>query len=185
MSTRSQTPTATGIRQMAEQHGVAYVRTESDRLAHHITRLTGDHVELDEVEQMLIALQRAGHVSRAELLTLQASYLREAKQRRSTRSAISRSAAICATSPKKAAAILSDGLSIRLLSRDLIRHLQSWGTRRPSHTSMRQSDDRQRCPVVASIAVAAVNRGGGRSGHGRRAHGMRSLAYERCRRLTD
>jgi hypothetical protein len=80
MSTRSQTATATVIRRMAEQHRVVYVQTESDRLAHHITRLAGDHVELDEVEQMLIALQRAGHVSRTELVRLQASYLREAKQ---------------------------------------------------------------------------------------------------------
>jgi hypothetical protein len=65
---------------MAEQHRVAYVPTETDRLAHHITGLAGDHVELDEVEQMLIALQRAGHVSRTELVRLQASYLREAKR---------------------------------------------------------------------------------------------------------
>jgi hypothetical protein len=80
MSERPQTATATVIRQMAEQYRVAYVQTESDRLAHHITRLAGDYVELDEVEQMLIALQRAGHVSRTELVRLQASYLREAKQ---------------------------------------------------------------------------------------------------------
>jgi hypothetical protein len=79
MSKRHQSATATVIRQMAERHHVTYVRTETDALAHHITRLAGDHVELDEVERMLIALQRAGHVSRAELVRLQASYLRETK----------------------------------------------------------------------------------------------------------
>jgi hypothetical protein len=77
MASRPLTATATVIRQMAERHRVAYVGTEGDRLAGHITRLAGDHVELDEVEHMLIALQRAGHVSRAELIQLQADYLRE------------------------------------------------------------------------------------------------------------
>ena len=79
MSERHQSATAIAIRQMAERHHVTYVRTETDALAHHMTRLAGDDVELDEVEQILIALQRAGHVSRAELVRLQASYLRETK----------------------------------------------------------------------------------------------------------
>ena len=79
MSARPQGATATRIRNLARKYEVAYVRTQSDALANHITRLAGDHVELDEVEQLLIALQRAGHLSRAELVHLQASYLREAK----------------------------------------------------------------------------------------------------------
>ena len=52
--------------------------TISGALAHHITRLSGDDVELDEIEQLLIALQRARHLTRTELVRLQASYLREA-----------------------------------------------------------------------------------------------------------
>jgi hypothetical protein len=48
-------------------------------LAHHITRLAGDDVELDEIEQLLIALQRSGHLSRAEMIQLQAAYLRESR----------------------------------------------------------------------------------------------------------
>lgn len=79
MSARHQSSTATIIRRMAEQHHVAYVLTEKDELARHMTRLAGDDVELDEVEQMLIALQRAGHLSRIELVRLQASYLRETR----------------------------------------------------------------------------------------------------------
>jgi hypothetical protein len=43
------------------------------------TRLAADHVQLDEIEQLLIALQRAGHLSRMGLVRLQASYLRELK----------------------------------------------------------------------------------------------------------
>ena len=79
MSAQPQSATATRIRNLARKYGVAYVRTQSDALANHITRLADDHVELDEVEQLLIALQRGGHLSRVEVVRLQASYLREAK----------------------------------------------------------------------------------------------------------
>jgi hypothetical protein len=51
----------------------------SDRLAHHITRLAGDVVELDPIEQLLIGLQRAGRIDRVQMVRLQARYLREAK----------------------------------------------------------------------------------------------------------
>jgi hypothetical protein len=67
------------IRKMAEEHGVAYVRTARDALANHITRLAGDDLHLDEIEQLLIALQRSGYLSRVEMVKLQAAYLREAR----------------------------------------------------------------------------------------------------------
>jgi hypothetical protein len=79
MSKRAESTTATRIRKMALEHHVAYVRTERDMLAHHITRLAGDDVELDEIEQLLIALQRIGYLSRAEMILLQANYLREVR----------------------------------------------------------------------------------------------------------
>jgi hypothetical protein len=79
MPMRSQSATAAHIRNLAQKHRVAYVQTRSDALAHHITRLAGDDVELDDVEQLLIALQRRGYLSRAEMVQLQASYLRESK----------------------------------------------------------------------------------------------------------
>ncbi len=69
--------TAALIRGMAAQHHVSYLVSESDRLANQITRPSGDVVELDEIEQLLIALQRAGHISRDQLVQLQARYLRE------------------------------------------------------------------------------------------------------------
>jgi hypothetical protein len=56
------------------------VRTGNDTLADHITRLAGDDVELDEIEYLLIALQRGGYLSRSELVRLQANYLNEAKE---------------------------------------------------------------------------------------------------------
>jgi hypothetical protein len=79
MSDRSQTDTATAIRQMAEEHSVSYVLTPSDALALDISRHSGDDVVPDDVEQLLIALQRAGHLTSRDVIRLQARYLREAK----------------------------------------------------------------------------------------------------------
>jgi hypothetical protein len=44
-----------------------------------MSRLAGDTIELDEIERLLIGLQRAGHLSRKEMIRLQAQYLREAR----------------------------------------------------------------------------------------------------------
>jgi hypothetical protein len=71
--------TAAYIRELAAQHHVTYVQTQSDLLAHHMTRLADDAVQPDEIECMLFALHRAGHLTRPELVHLQAKYLREAK----------------------------------------------------------------------------------------------------------
>lgn len=79
MPTQTESTTAVRIRRMAREHRVTYVGTSRDMLAHHITRLAGDDVELDEIEQLLIALQRSGHLSRAEMIQLQAAYLRESR----------------------------------------------------------------------------------------------------------
>ena len=75
-----QHPTATYIRELAAKHGVAYRMTKGDALAADLSRLADNEpVDFDEVEQMLIALQRAGHLDRTELVRLQAKYLNEAK----------------------------------------------------------------------------------------------------------
>jgi len=79
MSARAESATAARIRKMAEECHVVYVRTPRDALAHHITRLAGDDVHFDDIEQLLIALQRSGHLSRIEMVRLQAAYLREAR----------------------------------------------------------------------------------------------------------
>jgi hypothetical protein len=78
MKHRPGSSTAERIRELARQHRVAYSETPSDQLARHMTRLAGDVVEPDEIEQLLIGLQRAGHLSRDEMIRLQAQYLREA-----------------------------------------------------------------------------------------------------------
>lgn len=71
--------TAAAILTLAQEHGIAYVPTANDIWAHDVTRLADDDVTLDEIELLLIELQRAGHLSRPEALTLQAKYLREAR----------------------------------------------------------------------------------------------------------
>jgi hypothetical protein len=80
MPVRRPTATARVIRRLAERNHVVYHVTETDRLAGHITRLAGDDVDLDAIERMLIGLQRAGRISRRQMIRLQARYLREAKQ---------------------------------------------------------------------------------------------------------
>jgi hypothetical protein len=77
--TLTSSSTAALIREMAARHQVSYVPTQSDLLANHITRLSRDDVEFDEIEHLLIALQRAGHIARDEVVRLQARYLREIK----------------------------------------------------------------------------------------------------------
>jgi hypothetical protein len=56
MSAQAPGKTATVIRRMARKYHVAYVGTKRDALAHHITRLAGDVVKLDEIERLLVAL---------------------------------------------------------------------------------------------------------------------------------
>lgn len=62
---------------MARQHEVAYVQTEADIWAGHITRLAGDDVRLDGTQLLLVALRRAGHVNGYDAMRLQAAYLRQ------------------------------------------------------------------------------------------------------------
>lgn len=72
--------TATTILQLASQHGVKYIPNAADAWAQNVTRLADDVVHLDDIELLLVALQRAGHLSRPEALRLQVNYLREARR---------------------------------------------------------------------------------------------------------
>ena len=82
MHTRAHTQTATHIRLLARRHRVVYSQGPNDTLAQHMTRLAGDVVEPDEIEKLLFALQRAGHLTRKEMIRLQAKYLREMRSLR-------------------------------------------------------------------------------------------------------
>lgn len=71
--------TAEHIRALAQTFHIVYEEGPNDRLAHHMSRLAGDTVEFDEIEQLLVGLQRANRITRAEMIQLQARYLREAR----------------------------------------------------------------------------------------------------------
>jgi hypothetical protein len=67
------------IRALAERFKIAYTETATDVLGHHITRLSGDDVQLDDTELLLLALERAGHINGVDAVRLHAAYLRQAK----------------------------------------------------------------------------------------------------------
>ena len=79
-SERRERASATGrvIVGLAQQYGANYTPTATDAWAREVTRLADDDVILDDIELLLIGLQRAGHLSRKEALRLQVNYLREA-----------------------------------------------------------------------------------------------------------
>lgn len=64
------------VRALAAEHGVTLEQDAHARMAQVFTALAGDDVELDEVERLLVALKRAGVIQGAEMVLLQAEYLR-------------------------------------------------------------------------------------------------------------
>jgi len=71
--------TAAVIQRLAAANNVAVVVTPNDVFAHHVTRLSGDDVNFDPIEKIIIALQRAGILDRVQAVRLQARYLRESR----------------------------------------------------------------------------------------------------------
>ncbi len=62
---------------LARQHELSYVRTQDDALADVITGLTGDVVVTDEIEDLIVALKRAGAIDEKTMIELLGSYLVE------------------------------------------------------------------------------------------------------------
>jgi hypothetical protein len=62
---------------MARQHRITYVKTFGDAWGETVTQLADDEVQTDDIENLLIALKRAGKVSAADMLALLVSYLSE------------------------------------------------------------------------------------------------------------
>lgn len=71
--------TAEVIRRLASANNVAVVVLSNDFFAHHATRLSGDDVKFDDIENTIVALQRAGILNRIQAVRLQARYLRESR----------------------------------------------------------------------------------------------------------
>lgn len=65
------------ITALAKQHDVRYVKTPDDAIAEVITQLAGDEAEMDDVELLLLALERAGVVASQDVVPLHVYYLRE------------------------------------------------------------------------------------------------------------
>ncbi|ABM17310.1 hypothetical protein [Marinobacter nauticus] len=62
---------------LADQLGIRYQATPEDALADIATRLAGDEVVIDEIEDLLVALKRTGAINGNEMVTLLGQYLDE------------------------------------------------------------------------------------------------------------
>jgi hypothetical protein len=71
-----QNTAAATIRALAEHHHVRYRQIASDVFGDDVTRLAGDYVQLDEPGLLLLALRRAGYISKQEATRLHGDYLR-------------------------------------------------------------------------------------------------------------
>ena len=62
---------------LAAQHGISYQETAADRLAVVATRLAGDEVVTDEIEDLIVALKRAQLITGTQMAELLGQYLDE------------------------------------------------------------------------------------------------------------
>ncbi len=65
------------IADLAQRHGIVYVKTGSSALAQVITRLAGDDGNPDETEKLVIALRRANVIDGKTMVTLVGRYFGE------------------------------------------------------------------------------------------------------------
>lgn len=68
------------VRWLAGFHKVRYEPTASDQWAETVTRLAGDEVRSGPVQDLLVALKRAGKLTKDDMARLLVNYLRERKQ---------------------------------------------------------------------------------------------------------
>lgn len=73
---------ASEVRKLAKDNKVMARRDGMSRMAVGITRLAGDVVELDGIEQLLVNLKRKGVLSKSEILALQGRYLQERREQK-------------------------------------------------------------------------------------------------------
>ncbi len=69
------------VRDLALKHEIGVVRTQLDDWADDVTRLAGDDVTLDEVEELIVGLRKSGQVDGIELTRLHSRYLDERSPR--------------------------------------------------------------------------------------------------------
>lgn len=68
------------VRDLAREYHVNYTRTSLDQWAEIVTQLAGDEVRSGPVQDLLVALKRAGKLSSDDMAALLVNYLREQKQ---------------------------------------------------------------------------------------------------------
>ncbi|MEI2627863.1 hypothetical protein [Erwinia aphidicola] len=73
----SEISVANRVRRLAQSHNVTAEPDDISRMAVAITRLAGDEVQLDNIQQLLVNLKRKGVLSKSEALTIQGEYLQE------------------------------------------------------------------------------------------------------------
>lgn len=77
MQPPSVTPTGVYVHALAKEFGVVYQRTPTDELADVITRLSGDTVDIDATENLIVALRRAGIIDGPTMVSLLGKHLDE------------------------------------------------------------------------------------------------------------
>ncbi|MFV0447236.1 MAG: hypothetical protein ACK5MF_02025 [Vibrio sp.] len=68
------------VAELARYYNVSYCYNAMDQWADAVTRLAGDEVVHNTVEDLLVALKRAGKITKQEVAMLSVNYLREQKQ---------------------------------------------------------------------------------------------------------
>ena len=68
------------VRDLARKHHVRYAPSPVDQWAETVTRLAGDEARSGPVQDLLVALKRAGKLSTEDMAALLVNYLRERKQ---------------------------------------------------------------------------------------------------------
>lgn len=80
MSKTDTVSVASEVHRLAKTHKVSAEPDSMSRMAVTITRLAGDLVELDDVEQLLVNLKKQGVLTKTQALSLQGRYLQEKRQ---------------------------------------------------------------------------------------------------------
>ncbi|QHG65980.1 hypothetical protein [Pseudomonas putida] len=82
MTRSSDISVATEVRKLAKMHNVTAERDGVSGMAVTISRLAGDIINLDVIEQLLVNLKRKGVLSKVEIMALQGRYLAEKRRTR-------------------------------------------------------------------------------------------------------
>ncbi|WP_230384453.1 hypothetical protein [Pseudomonas putida] len=69
------------VEKLAAEHGVTGEMDRIDRIASTFTRLSGDDVELDRIERLLVSLGRKGILDQEEVFLLVEQYLDHEKNK--------------------------------------------------------------------------------------------------------